>query len=354
MAARGRITIQDIAREANVSPAAVSMILRSRPDMSFSQDTVRRVRETADRLGYKRPAAVSAFERPTVAIFLPLITGGYYTFISQAITQQADRAGYDTIILETHRSAERELRLLHSLSRMGASGAIFTAPPINAQTAVELSRTLPTVIITNAHSDVALDSVTTDDFRVGELVASHLLELGHRRVAFVEINRQWQGIRISQRLVGAQNRFAQVADACLTVHSRPAPNTLQPGSFIETREIAREITTECLNDPSITAFICISDYCAYGVMDALAERGLRIPEDYSVCSCDNLFASNLPGVSLTTVDRHPVEIGVNSFDLLLKRMTDGGSLPLSRVTRVEYLSNLIVRGSSGAPRATHP
>ena len=351
MTARKRATLQDVARAANVSTTTVSMILRGTPGVTFSKETVRRVLDAATELGYRRSSSAGSFDRPTIAVFLPLVTGSYYTFITQAITQQANQVGYDTIVLETHRNAERELRLMHSFSRIGVAGVIFTAPPINAEAAVELSRAVPTVIIDNKRSDLALDTVMTDDFRVGELVASHLLELGHRTVAFVEINRQWQGIRISQRLVGAQECFQRHEGARLKVFSQRAPDTLRPGSFIETRELAREIAEECMQDEEITAFICISDYCAYGVMDALAANNFRIPEDYSVCACDNLFASSLVGVSLTTVDRHPVEIGVNSFELLQQRIDALrlGVQSSERVTRVEYLSSLIVRGSSGAP-----
>ena len=354
MASRGKPTLSDVARAAGVSAAAASMILRETPGVSFCADTIRRVQDAAAALNYRRHTPSSPHERPVIAIFLPLVTGSYYTFITQAITQQANKSGYDTLLLETHRNAERELRLLHSLRHIGVSGIVFTAPPMNVKDAVSQSTTIPTVIIDNERDGTPLDTIIIDDFRVGKLVAEHLLELGHRCVAFVEISRQWQGISISQRLVGAKASFSAHPGAELLVYSRRAPDTLRPGSFIETRELAREIASECLLDDRITAFICISDYAAYGVMDELASRGKRIPEDYSVCACDNLFASSLAGVSLTTVDRHPVEIGVKSFELLRQRLTSPASdeQSPSHITRVEYLSNLIVRGSSGAPRST--
>ncbi len=347
-----RPTIQDIAREAGVSIATVSMILRQRPGAAFSEETRARVLAVAESLGYQRQNASAVFDRPTIAVFLPLITGSYYTFITQAVTQQAHQLGYDTCLLETHRNGERELRLMHSLGRMGVCGVIFTAPPINVEAAVALDRTVPTVIINNKRSDIPLDTVITDDVRVGELVADHLLQLGHRHVVFAEINRQWQGIPFSQRLVGVQGRFRLVPDARLTVISRSAPDTLCPGSFLETRALGFDIALEALQDKSITAFICISDYVAYGVMDALAADGHKIPKEYSVCACDNLFASSLAGVSLTTVDRHPIEVGNSAMELLAKQMQrqQTGCRQPEKVTRVEYLSTLVLRNSSCKPR----
>ena len=350
MAKREKCTLGDIAREVNVSPATVSMILRGTPGMRFSEETVRRVSEAADALGYRKSSAKGTFDRPTIAVIVPYITGGYYSFIAQSITQQANARGADTIILETHRSAERESRILSSLMRMGVAGAIFTARPINESLAVRTAQRLPVVIISNKPRDLPLDSVTTDDYRVGTMISDYLLALGHRNVAFIEIGRQRQGIAISQRLIAVQDRFRAHPDAKLTVYSMPAPDTLRPGSFIETREMARKTSAECLKDPNLTAFICISDYCAYGVMEALSERGLRVPEDYSLCGLDDMFPSSLPGVRLTTIDRHPIEIGASSLDLLWQRITSPALPTLTHVTRVEYLSTLIDRGSCASPR----
>lgn len=113
--------------------------------------------------------------------------------------------------------------------------------------------------------------------------------------------------------------------------------------------MARKTSAECLKDPDLTAFICISDYCAYGVMEALSERDLRVPEDYSLCGLDDMFPSSLPGVRLTTIDRHPIEIGASSLDLLWQRITSPALPTLTHVTRVEYLSTLIDRGSCASP-----
>lgn len=355
MAPRGKVTVKDVAAAACVSPATVSMILRGTPNVSFTPETIARVLETAERMGYQRPAAQSGFERPTIAVFLPLITGTMFTFITQSITQHANEFGWDTVLLETHRDSERELRQIHSLKRMGVSGVIFTVAPLNPDAVSMMARALPTVIV-GSTGDTATwdrvknaDSVLIDGFHIGELMANHLLELGHRRTAYVHINYGWQGYPTSQRLLGAQSCYDRYPDAKLTIHSRPSPDTLHPGSFLETRSLAREIAEECLEDPEITSFLCTSDYTALGVIDVLNKHGKRIPDDYSIASSDNLFASSLPGVSLTTVDRHPPEIGASAFDLLYKRITDQTGNP-SHVTRVEYLCHLIVRNSTAAPR----
>lgn len=93
MPSRGKPTLSDVARTAGVSPAAASMILRETPGVSFSADTIRRVLDAAAALNYRRSAPSNTYDRPVIALLLPLVTGSFYTFIAQAITQQANLYG---------------------------------------------------------------------------------------------------------------------------------------------------------------------------------------------------------------------------------------------------------------------
>ena len=349
MPPRGKATIQDVARLADVSPTTVSMILRGKTGVSFAQDTIDRVLSAAEQLDYRKPTAKGCFDRPTIAIVMGLITSIYYTFLAQSITQKANEMGMDTLIFETHNTAERELRHIHTISRLGIAGIIYTGIPFNKSAALELSRRIPSVIVSSRDTDMPVDSVKTDSYLCGRMAAIHMLELGHKDLAFIEIDR-WQGKGCSLRLQGVRDHLQKYNDVSLTVYKRPGPKTLSPGSFIETRELARKMAADAIAHEKHTGFICVSDYCAYGVLDTLAAHGLRVPDDYSVCACDNLYPSDLPGVSLTTVDRHPVEIGASCFDLLYQRIKGQSLNSPERVTKIEYRSTLIIRNSTGAPR----
>lgn len=358
MPPRGKATLQDVAKLAGVSPASASMILQKKPGVSFSSETVSRVFAAAEELGYKKSCANSNFIRPTIAIVFSQITSLYFTYIVQSIDQKAHEMDMDTVLFEIHGDTDRQLRLLHSIYRMGFAGVILTTPPndVTAEPILELAKKTPTVAIGNYiedyNVDFPLDSIKTDSFQCGVLAMEHLLELGHRDIAFLEVDR-WDyantGIR-SFPLRGALSVINGRSDARLTIYTLPRPNTLRAGSFIETRLLARTAAENALKDPNHTAFLCVADYCAYGVMDTLAAHHLRIPEDYSVCSCDNIFPSDLPGVSLTTVDRHPVEVGASSFELLYQRISSQTPTSGDRTTRVALRSHLIVRSSTGAPR----
>lgn len=355
-----RPTIRDVAKKADVSPATVSIILNGSRENAFLPATVRKVRTAAEQLGYAKPVPKRLsqpleWERPLIAIFLTQLTGSYYTFIAQAVTQKAAAAGYDTVVFETHRNRERERRLIGNIGRMNVTGAIFASSPLNRELAQELGAKIPVVTVRSGNCSMDLDQVVTDDAHVGILAAEHLLALGHRKVAFIDVDRSWQGCGESQRLVGARSAFEACGDAELTVFSMPAPDTLRQGSFHETRAFAEKLAAEAVKDPGITAFLCVTDYMAYGVMDLLASRGLSVPEDYSVMGCDSIFSSSLPGVRLTSIDRHPVETGYNAFQLLNQRICSAEAPDsVRRIVRVEYISELVIRGTTAAPHAADP
>lgn len=354
MPQRGKATLQDVARLANVSPASASMILQKKPGVSFAPETVSRVFAVAEELGYKKSNASSNFSRPTIAVFIPQVTSLYYTYIAQSIDQKANELGMDTILFEAHGSNERMLRLLHTIYRLDFAGVILTSTPnsFTKETALEVAQKIPTIVIGNSNMDIPLDSVITDTFQCGILALEHLLGLGHRDIAFIEIDR-WKWADTGKRslpLQGALSVINNTPDASMTVYSLPGPSTLRSGSFLETRQMAQKMAEDALKSKRHTAFLCVSDYCAYGVMDTLAAHNLRIPEDYSVCACDNIFPSDLPGVSLTSVDRHPAEVGASSVELLYQRISSHAPTSGDRTTRVGLRSHLIIRSSTAAPR----
>lgn len=352
-----KATLRQVAELAEVSLSTASLILNQKPGVSFAKDTVSRVMQAAESLGYggrlSLEAPAEVFQRKVIAIFMPGVTGNYYTSMVYAIDQAASQLGYDTICFETHRSKERELRGLSYLAKTDVAGILFTFIPHNYELVEEIAKTLPVVVVGNRNNVLHLDMVETDNYRAGVLLARHMLELGHRHVAFLATTREWWGYASAQRLVGAQETFQrECPEAKLTVITHPASDPLQ-GQLLNSRKIGATLCESCLEDKSITGFIAIHDYVAYGVLDALAEHGYRVPEDYSVCGCDDIFASSLPGVGLTTVNHHIQEKGMQAFALLHRKIqaAEGGQSPSAPVSimRVEFLSSLVVRSSTSRP-----
>ena len=333
MTTKKRITLEDVSRAAGVSLSTASMILNGRPDVSFSPDTVRNVRHTAEVLGYRSPARHRArplSARKLVLIVSPNIGNAYYSSMVQAIQQAAEQHGVSTIIFTTYREAEKENELLDMAVDMGVSGIIFTMMPQSP---------LLEKVIGDRNTSLNVDTVELDNYSAGMLVGRHMLGLGHRHIAFISTTLNSVNAMRTRRLDGVRAVYAQEEGTSVQVFSRDITPLEELNETSIEHRVGYELTMECLKRGSpVSGIVAVNDSVAYGVLDALAEKGLRVPEDYSVCGFDNLSASHMQHIGLTSVEHHIEEKGRNAFHILYERMT-GGSAP-NNITRVEFSHHL--------------
>ncbi len=355
MPARNKPTLRQVASVAKVSPATASMILNDKDGVSFNPDTVQRVKTVAEQLGYisapllrGKPAGI--FQKKVIVTFNATVTGYYYTSLIQAIEQTAQKAGYDAVCFQTYHSAARELNGISIFSGSDIAGIVFTYVPHNYKMLEALSHDIPIVIIGDHNEMVRLDMVETNNYAAGMMMARHILQLGHRSVAFLNDRFEWQGYPTSTRLRGVQTVFEQeYPEATLHVLSSTAVGELVLGDYMARRDIGFRLAQECLaKHGDVTAIMCVTDMVAYGALDLMAKEGLRVPADYSVCGFDNNFAADLLG--LTTHDHHVYEIGTNAFNLLQRRMQATESLGVESITKVELIGEIVARTSTALPR----
>lgn len=341
MTTKKRITLEDVSRAAGVSLSTASMILNGRPDVSFSPDTVRNVRHTAEVLGYRSPARHRArplSARKLVLIVSPNIGNAYYSSMVQAIQQAAEQHGVSTIIFTTYREAEKENEILDMAVDMGVSGIIFTMMP-QSPLLEKVNRSIPIVVIGDRNTSLNVDTVELDNYSAGMLVGRHMLGLGHRHIAFISTTLNSVNAMRTRRLDGVRAVYAQEEGTSVQVFSRDITPLEELNETSIEHRVGYELTMECLKRGSpVSGIVAVNDSVAYGVLDALAEKGLRVPEDYSVCGFDNLSASHMQHIGLTSVEHHIEEKGRNAFHILYERMT-GGSAP-NNITRVEFSHHL--------------
>ena len=154
-----------------------------------------------------------------------------------------------------------------------------------------------------------------------------------------------------RRLDGVRAVYSQEPDTSVQVFTRDITPLEELNDIGIEHRVGYELTMECLKRPSrISGIVAVNDSVAYGVLDALAEKGFRVPEDYSVCGFDNLSASHLWNVGLTSVEHHIEEKGRNAFHILYERMT-GDSAP-NNITRVEFTHHLLENRSTAPFRQT--
>lgn len=351
-----QVTSQDVARAAGVSQSTVSMILNGKKLPSFTDDTIRKVLEAANKLNYKRTRNKNPDATPpdTIIIFCPVISNPYYANVVQSIEQSAYQKGFRTTVCTTYRSTEMELRHLRTINTEHIAGIIFTYIPRHKKAVEDINYQIPVVVIGDRDESISVDTVEVNSYRAGIVVAEHLIDLGHRNIALVSTSLDHQNTIRLKRMEGIRDTLEKLGrESNFYVRSRNIPSITDINNSRIEHQVGYELTQECLTEsPFVTAIIGINDMVAYGVIDALHSNSCQIPAQYSVCGFDNIFPSRMPGVSLSSIENFVQEKGHSAFNILCQRITSRGGHPGAEdsITRVEYQPRLIIRSSTAPAR----
>ncbi len=355
-----RVTAKDVAKRAGVSAATVSMILNGKEGSKFPERTCRRVIDACNELGYMRTGVskVAALENKVLVAITPTLSNLYYVHMVEAMQRRAKELGYSLLAFNTFREISQETRILQICNQIPFEGMFFLYPPENSMLLQQVNWTKPTIHIYDKNVHNNADILELDGFRVGTIIGEYLIGLGHERIALVTSTFETRQVTRIRRLEGLRFVYeghgldpVESVLACSPEQELPelktAPEGYELGYLIAKRLIDR--------GESVTAFVAVNDMIAIGVMDAILDAGKRIPEDYSVCGCDNTSVSKYKAISLTSVECYARQTGREAVDILIRKIESGsnpselGDSP-DGITRIEYYPKLIVRKSTG-PRA---
>lgn len=355
MSEKKKPTTRDIAKACFVSQSAVSMILSGRTDVHFSEGTIQLVKQTAEQMGYvykprKRRSLVDSSN--VVLVACPSLSTQYYTTLVQSITAAAEGQGLYVLTACTNREKGQEEHYLHMAVDCGYFGVIFTYPPRAISLLNKIYKEIPMVLVSDYNPELKLELLELDSMKSGQLIASHLRELGHKRVAYVStpLNeleiprlRRLEGMKSVWRREGLEESLIEVLAAKQEGHGPGENKHYQTGY-----RVTLEYMKPCPEEPA-TVFVGTNDFVAIGIMDALTGLGYRIPKDFSVCGFDNMLVSSFSGISLTTIEHSIVKKGGYAVTMLQnqKELIREGEHKSAPKLRVEYEPQLIVRGSTG-------
>ena len=361
--ARKKATSSQVAERAGVSQATVSMILNRRNNVSFSEETIEKVERAARELGYELPHRKhknNGRKEKLIVVFCPTLTSPYYVLLLQGIESVANEKGYGVFICNTQRDARLEERYLRMIGNIEPQGIIYACNPHpDFQKKVEeLARRIPLVIISNKEKTITVDAINQDNTMVGRLMARHLLDLGHRDVAFITpplTRRQWQR---SRRIDGFVKEYEKegLGGHVLIKAADESIDRRMPRMDSE-YSMGYQLTMELLKEQrKFTAIAGQNDMMAIGAIDALEESRIRVPKDVSVIGCDDIFYSGIRRLSLTTIDHFVALKGRDACDIIIRKITTNdqfytGLQPTS-VYNIEYTPKLIVRKTTAYARTT--
>jgi DNA-binding LacI/PurR family transcriptional regulator len=319
--------LHDVARAVGVSPSTASRALRGHP--AVRPETRRRVEAAATRLGYEPNRMASSLRTrtsPFVGIVVPDITIPFFGLAVKAAQDVLEEAGYQVLVMNTHRDAEQERKALRTLLSHRAQGVL-----VATSGGFENWAGLPAVFFANfeRRSDVprvALSNREGIRALVEHLVAAH----GHRRIAYV-------GGAAS--VTSGSERLSAFEDAMRDAGLREAMTVCLSDDRWSTESVEAVVSRELERSTPPTAYVAGGDTFALGTLKVIRRAGLRVPEDLALVTFQD--PDRIGGVlepPLTTIAAQERELGARAASVLLRRLDgddNGGEvrLPATLVLR---------------------
>jgi DNA-binding LacI/PurR family transcriptional regulator len=335
------VSIKDIAERAQVSHSTVSRALSDSPLVSVA--TKARIQRLAREMGYSPDARARSLvmgRTLTVGIVVTTITDPFIAEIVQAVESTAHDHGYSVILASSGAEPEREIAAVEMLRSKRVDGVIVASSRVGALYQEHLDRLGVPVVLVNSHSEQSgpyTFAVNVDNRQGARLATSHLIELGHRRIAYI---------------TGAADHSDDLArmDGYREALERSGlafdPGLIVRGDGYATGgEHAWPLLQALVHPP--TAAFCYNDMTAIGLLSAVRRGGRSVPRDLAIVGFDDIPFASYVDPSLTTVAQPKPEMGQRAIEMVLALLADGNQAD-GKVANVVVQGRLIVRESSGA------
>lgn len=335
-------TIKDIAKRAGVSHSTVSRALRGNP--LISDETTERIRLIAQEMGYHPSAAARSLktnQTGALGVIVRNIDDPFFSEILQGIEDVAQSEGYSLFISSSQNKTDRERLIVKAMREHRVDGVIICSTVFGASQSRELvEHSVPIVVVNNQAAEDYRYAIHHDDVDGSRQITRHLIELGHRRIAYL-------GNSISGRTtLDRQSGFQQEMQSA----GRPVPPGYihqVPGGEPEHGLAGVDHFLDLADRP--TALVCFNDMMAIGVLKGLQQATVRVPEDVSVTGFDNIVLSAYTHPPLTTFDQPKHFIGAEAARLLLNMLRPDSEKDTTKLRSQTLKGRLLVRASTAAP-----
>jgi LacI family transcriptional regulator len=325
-------TIRDVARVADVSLGTVSNYLSGKKPIS---DAMRvKIDSAIAQLQFVPNAAVRVMQggrSHVIAFIIPDSGNPFFSEVARGIEDFAIANGHVVVSCNTEGDLERERHYAKALSEMRVGAVVAVASGSNEHLLTTLRNTgVRVVTLGRQLPDSPFPAIAADDLRGGFLAMSHVLERGHRRVAFLGAPEAESQIR---------ERFAGCVAAFTDAGLDPA-DLLRVDANLNSPTARSEASRAILAlDPRPSAVVCANDVIALALETEAIRAGVRIPEDLAIVGYDDIEGAGIAPVPLTTVHQPRYDLGHSAAELALS-----DEYPVA--THPPFVPRLVVRESS--------
>jgi LacI family transcriptional regulator len=310
------VTLKDIADELGISPTTVSRALKD--DSRITKPVRDRVHKLARKLGYRPNLMAKSLvsnKTETIGLLVDNLSWSFFSELAEYVQNAAEKYRYSILIYSSQKSAELERTGVESFLSRGVDGLLVYATEAKENESLYLSLSesgLP-VLFFNNFTQIAVNCVSTDNYKGTRKAIEHLKELGHRKIGYIG-SREDTTVK-QQRLAAYIDAFSEEE-----LQENRKWIALEEDDFLYGYRVAKEWFTS--NESVPTAILTQNDFLAFGVYKGLYELGKRIPEDVSVVGFDDLDTCQFMHPPLTTVRVPLRQLAESALHFLIDRIKD--------------------------------
>ncbi|HKP75402.1 MAG TPA: LacI family DNA-binding transcriptional regulator [Longimicrobiaceae bacterium] len=342
-----RPTINDVAREAGVSKASVSAVINQKPGVSDA--TRARVQAVMERLNYRPSGAAvargPAVKRRSIGLVIKEMDNPYYTEVATGALAEGRAHGYTVLVASSEGDYEAEKDAVELMRGQGVDGLIIT-PVLDEHADLshlfELKRRNFPFVLLEEIRGVRASLVDIENTEASSRAVEHLVAEGHARI--VHFAGPEYSMHSRERIQGVYRAFSRSPRGFGEDAIIPAGAHLEDGYRAALAYFGERAPSE-----RATGVTCYNDLVAMGVMRALAELGIRVPDEVSVIGFDDLQILDYLAIPLSSVHVPKYEMGRRAAEILIRHVEADEALPPTK----EYLAGeLVLRGSTRP--SSHP
>ena len=331
------VSMKDISAVCGVSVATVSKALNDQSDIG--QETKKRIRQVAEEMGYFPNTAAKMLKTNrsyNIGVLFNHedysgLTHDYYAFVLDSFKRTVEEKGYDITFINSSKTRSERISYLEHCRSRGFDGIAIVCADFYSQEIMQLVRgNIPTVTLDHIFNNTC--AIMSNNVQGMQDLLTYIYEKGHRRVAFIH----GADSSVTQsRLSSFYRTAAQLGMEVPDVYVSMAPYRDTAATYQETMRLLdlRERPT-CIIYPD--------DFAAFGGINAIKERGLRIPEDISVAGYDGIEMGEYYNPKLTTIKQPVEEMAKKTIRLLLDVIGER-----KEHQQIVFPAELVVRESTG-------
>ena len=326
-----KVTIKEVAKDAGVSVGTVSRVLAKTAEVK--QPLRERVNRSIIKLKYKPNLAARALRANhvnVIGLMVPDITNPYFAQVANLLESEASKKGYALILASSHGDVNHEARQFSALLDHSPKGIVLI--PTSDTIKMELPKNIRISILDRPLAE--MNAIALDQGKSSALAADHLVELGHRKIAYIAGPHDIQ--TSIEREAGFSNRIAELQSKNDSIEL-----TIFRGQFDYTsgEAIARDILS-LVQSKRPTAIAAASDQQAIGAIRAATDMGVSVPNEVSVIGFDDIVLAELLVPRLTTIRQPVYDMVIEALDQILGRDDS--------ICNQRYMGELIVRSTTAS------